>query len=84
MGPAAVSNPAIPPPITRPSGPANDTLMPPVLFLMPLLSLAVNEPDKDNISNRPCQKLNSSTKLTSVETNIIAVRDGNGSGTAGH
>lgn len=55
-GPAAVNKPAIPPPITRPSGPANETLNPPVLLLIPPLSVTVNDPDKDNISKRPCKK----------------------------
>lgn len=53
MGPAAVNRPATPPPITLPSGPASETLNPPVLLLMPLLSETVNDPDKDKISNRP-------------------------------
>jgi len=53
MGPAAVKSPATPPPITRPSGPASETLNPPVRLFMPLLSATVNDPDKDKISNRP-------------------------------
>lgn len=57
IGPAAVNMPAIPPPITRPSGPANETLNPPVLLLAPPESETVNDPDKDNISNRPCKKI---------------------------
>lgn len=57
IGLAAVSKPAIPPPITRPSGPANETLRPPVLFLTPPISVTVNDPDKDNNSKRPCNKV---------------------------
>lgn len=55
MGLAAVNKPAIPPPITRPSGPASETLNPPVLLLTPPESETVNDPDNDNISNRPCK-----------------------------
>lgn len=54
IGLAAISKPATPPPMTRPSGPASETLNPPFRLLMPLpLSLTVNEPDKDRISKRP-------------------------------
>ena len=41
MGPAAIRTPATAPPITRPSGPASETLNPPSRVLMPLLSEAV-------------------------------------------
>lgn len=41
MGLAAVSEPAIPPPMTRPSGPARETLNPPDLLFMPPLSETV-------------------------------------------
>lgn len=54
IGLAAVSIPAMLPPITRPSGPANETLKPPVQLLMPPISVTVNDPDKDNNSKRPC------------------------------
>lgn len=54
IGLAAVNKPAMPPPTTRPSGPANDTLNPPVLLLTPPLSETVKDPVRDNISNRPC------------------------------
>lgn len=56
MGLAAVSKPAMPPPITRPSGPASETLKPPVRFFPVLVSWTVNDPDKDNISKRPWDK----------------------------
>ena len=56
MGLAATSKPAMPPPMTRPSGPAKETLKPPVRLLALLVSLTVNDPDKDNISKRPCDK----------------------------
>ena len=52
-GLAATSRPATPPPTTRPSGLANETLIPPDLLLVPPVSLGINEPDKDNISKRP-------------------------------
>lgn len=55
MGLAATNIPASPPPITRPSGPANETLNPPVLPFTPPLSLTVNEPARVNISKRPCK-----------------------------
>ncbi|KAF7828362.1 uncharacterized protein G2W53_019526 [Senna tora] len=53
-GLAATNRPATPPPTTRPSGLAKETLMPPDLLRVPPLSLGMNDPDKDNISNRPC------------------------------
>ena len=49
-GEAAVSIPATPPPKTRPSDPANDTLKPPVLLRLPLLSESKIEPDREMIS----------------------------------
>lgn len=52
-GPAATNEPATPPPITRPSGLANDTLMPPDLLRTPPVSDAMNDPVNDNISKRP-------------------------------
>lgn len=55
MGLAATNNPATPPPTTRPSGLARDTLIPPDLLLVPPVSLGMNEPDKERISNRPCK-----------------------------
>lgn len=56
IGLAAINKPATPPPITRPSGPASETLNPPVLLLAPPVSVTVNEPDNDSISNRPCKE----------------------------
>jgi len=53
-GLAATSKPATPPPTTRPSGLAKETLIPPDLFLMPPLSEGMNEPVKESISKRPC------------------------------
>jgi hypothetical protein len=52
-GEAAVSIPATPPPKTRPSDPASDTLKPPDLLRLPLLSESKKEPDREMISNRP-------------------------------
>lgn len=54
-GLAATNRPATPPPTTRPSGLAKETLIPPDLLLVPPLSLGMNEPDKESISNRPCE-----------------------------
>lgn len=56
IGLAASNKPATPPPITRPSGPANETLNPPVLLLTPPVSVTVNEPDNERISKRPCRE----------------------------
>lgn len=53
-GEAAVNKPATPPPKTLPSGPARDTLRPPVRLRWPPVSDRRNDPDSDNISNRPC------------------------------
>lgn len=55
-GPAAINKPASPPPITRPSGPANETLMPPLILFVPPLLLGMKDPDKESISKRPCKK----------------------------
>lgn len=52
-GLAATNKPATPPPTTRPSGLAKETLMPPVLFLIPPVSVGINDPVKESISNRP-------------------------------
>lgn len=52
-GEAAVRSPATPPPKTRPSGPARETLSPPVRLRWPPFSDRRNEPDSDSISNRP-------------------------------
>lgn len=52
-GDAAVRSPATPPPKTRPSGPASNTLNPPVRLRWPPLSERRNEPESDRISNRP-------------------------------
>lgn len=52
-GEAAVKRPATPPPKTLPSGPANETLKPPILLFWPPLSDSRNDPDNDNISNLP-------------------------------
>lgn len=54
-GLAATNRPATPPPTTRPSGLANETLIPPDLLLVPPLSVGINDPDNDNISKRPCK-----------------------------
>lgn len=54
MGDAAVSIPATPPPITRPSLPARETLRPPVRCRAPPpTSVGRYEPDNESISNRP-------------------------------
>lgn len=53
-GLAATNKPATPPPTTRPSGLAKETLMPPDLFLIPPVSEGMNEPVNDSISKRPC------------------------------
>lgn len=55
-GLAAMRSPATPPPMTRPSGPAKETLIPPDLLLVPPTSLGMNEPDRDSISKRPCNQ----------------------------
>lgn len=55
-GDAAVRSPATPPPSTRPSGPDNDTLKPPVLLRWPPASDRKNDPESDKISKRPCIK----------------------------
>lgn len=52
-GEAAMSIPATKPPKTRPSDPARDTLNPPLLLRLPLLSESKKEPDSEIISNRP-------------------------------
>lgn len=56
-GLAATRRPATPPPTTRPSGLANDTDIPPVLLLVPWLSVGMNDPDKESISKRPYKKM---------------------------
>lgn len=53
-GLAATNRPATPPPTTRPSGLAKETLMPPDLLRVPPLSLGMKDPDNDRISKRPC------------------------------
>lgn len=64
MGEAAVSIPATPPPITRPSLPAKETLRPPVRCrLPPPTSVGRNEPDKESISKRPCKLKRSLSRL---------------------
>ena len=55
-GEAAMSIPATKPPKTRPSDPARDTLNPPLLLRLPLLSESKKEPDSEIISNRPCRR----------------------------
>ena len=40
-GPAATNRPASPPPTTRPSGPAKETLIPPDLLFVPPLSVGI-------------------------------------------
>ena len=53
IGVAATSKPATPPPTTRPSGLANDTVIPPVLLRVLSESIGLNDPDSDSISYRP-------------------------------
>jgi hypothetical protein len=53
-GEAAVRSPATLPPRTRPSGPASETLSPPVRLRWPPSSDRRNDPDRDSISKRPC------------------------------
>lgn len=55
-GPAAINRPASPPPITLPSGPAKETLIPPDLLFVPAFSVGINDPDNESISKRPCNK----------------------------
>ena len=57
-GEAAVRSPATLPPRTRPSGPASETLSPPVRLRWPPFSDRRNDPDRDSISNRPCGENN--------------------------
>ena len=52
-GLAATRRPATPPPTTRPSGLARDTLIPPDRLRVPLFSVGIKEPDKDSNSKRP-------------------------------
>jgi len=52
-GEAAVRSPATQPPRTRPSGPASETLSPPVRLRWPPFSDRRNDPDRDSISKRP-------------------------------
>lgn len=52
-GLAATNRPATPPPTTRPSGLAKETLMPPDLFLIPPVSDGINDPVSESISKRP-------------------------------
>nr|GMD74997.1 protein cornichon homolog 4-like [Ipomoea batatas] len=52
-GPAATNRPATPPPTTRPSGLAKETLIPPDLLRIPPDSEGINDPVNDNISKRP-------------------------------
>lgn len=66
-GLAATNRPATPPPTTRPSGLAKDTLMPPDLLRVPPLSLGMNEPDKDRISNRPCRNSSKKDEISSCD-----------------
>ena len=51
----AIRTPPTPPPMTRPSGLARDTLSPPVLLREPPLSVTKYEPDRHTISKRPYQ-----------------------------
>lgn len=69
-GLAATNSPATPPPTTRPSGLANETLIPPDLLLVPPLSFGMNDPDSDNISKRPCK--NSSKKKLGMHKLLAA------------
>lgn len=57
-GLAATNSPATPPPSTRPSGLAKETLMPPDRFLIPPVSAGINDPVRESISNRPYKKQN--------------------------
>jgi len=54
-GLAATRRPATPPPTTRPSGLANETLIPPDLLLVPPFSVGMKEPDNESNSKRPCK-----------------------------
>ena len=56
-GLAAIRSPATPPPTTRPSGLAKETLIPPARFLVPPLSVGTNDPVKESISKRPYKKI---------------------------
>lgn len=57
IGPDAIRDPTIPPPKTRPSGLARETLNIPVLPFAPLVSSNVNDPHRERISKRPCSIL---------------------------
>lgn len=46
---AATSEPATPPPTTRPSGLANDTVIPPVLLRVLSESIGMNDPDSESV-----------------------------------
>lgn len=65
-GPAATSKPASPPPITRPSGPANEMLIPPDLLFVNPFSVGIYEPVKERISKRPQMHQICSSKLLSI------------------
>lgn len=55
-GLAATSRPAIPPPTTRPSGLAKETLIPPDLLFVPPFSVGMNEPDRESNWKWPYKK----------------------------
>lgn len=52
-GLAARSKPATPPPMTRPSALAKETLIPPDLLLVPPFSDGMNDPDNESNWKRP-------------------------------
>lgn len=52
-GLAATKRPATPPPTTRPSGLASETLIPPDLLRAPPLSVGMKDPERESNSNRP-------------------------------
>lgn len=66
IGVQAIRSPAIPPPKTRPSGLASETLSPPVRLRWPPVSCTVNDPDSDSISNRPCGRKQEEQSLTNL------------------
>lgn len=74
IGLAAISKPATPPPITRPSGLANETLNPPDRLFIPPLSEMVYDPVRVKISKRPCINRRVSVYTQYFEKNHIAIQ----------
>jgi hypothetical protein len=54
-GEGAGKGPSTKPPNTRPSGPASETVRPPIRLLSPEFSEGTYEPVKERISKRPCK-----------------------------